>query len=171
VSEGRGFFDTLTENLLMGWDSLNYLWYARVMSYTAQSQKQLFARLGLTLSTLKDWLALMGMVLVFVSVVTLLIVLRLGYRSRRAADPVVAGYRSLERKLDRVGLARLPHEGPKTLGTRIAALRPDLSSVLNPILHDYMDLRYGTPPDRADRLRLFRKRIRQFRPESFKEKK
>ncbi|GAB6095758.1 protein-glutamine gamma-glutamyltransferase TgpA [Desulfatiferula olefinivorans] len=164
ASETRGLFDTLTKNLLMGWDSLNYLWYARVMSYTAQSQRQLFERLGISLSTLKDRLALLGMALVLAGGVTLLIVLWLALRARVPEDPVAGVYRILDRKLERVGLSRRPHEGPKTWGRRVAASRPDLAPEVTEMLHDYEALRYAQVQDRTERLRVFRKRVRRFRP-------
>jgi hypothetical protein len=68
-------------------------------------------------------------VLMLVALSLTLGILMLGsIRERRPLDPLEAEYRRFCQRLARVGLARLPSEGPMDFGRRIVAQRPDLAA-------------------------------------------
>jgi hypothetical protein len=74
--------------------------------------------------------------------------------SRRKADPIELAYRQLCRRLARRGLPRLPHEGPRTYGVRVAhssVLSAEARSAVERFLALLETARYAAPdaPSRA----------------------
>jgi hypothetical protein len=83
-------------------------------------------------------------------------------RNRRQADPALALWDKLSRRLGRRGLARLPAEGPQDYALRVAAALPSASTEMAAIAALYGRLRYGAaPPEMLDELR---RRVACFRP-------
>lgn len=153
----------LTRNLSQlryGWDALNNAWNLWVLGYNHERQKELLQRLGLLhfgwQGALTFLFSSMGMVLGAVS----LYLLR---RGRGQSDVVVRLYERYCRKLARLGLQRVPHEGPAAFASRVATARPDLATASNEISALYIALRYGGAPA-TDSLAQLRLAIDQFRP-------
>lgn len=165
---GQSFFGDLADNLVLGWDSLNYLWYSRVISYSAQSQKQLFERLGLPVGSLGDWLKIIGAALVLIAGLTLLYFMNVSIRRRRTREPVTVAYERFLRRLEKVGVRRLPFEGPETFAERACGQRPDLKLDITLITRAYVLLRYGGHGNDVTLINDLRERARHFRPQKNK---
>jgi protein-glutamine gamma-glutamyltransferase len=89
----------------------------------------------------------------------------LALRLRRLPEPAaVRLYREFCRRLERAGLARAPHEGPRDFAQRVAAERPSLAPVVAQITRLYTALRYEPASADDDLLAALRREVRAFRP-------
>jgi transglutaminase-like putative cysteine protease len=139
------------------WDALNGWWNDRVVGFNYRSQLNLLGDLGFHSPELRDagW----------VFAVTLLVWLAwVWWQVGRAPggqppDRLGHAYARLCRKLARTGLPRAPHHGPLAYAQFIVRYRPDLSSLVTPLLEQYATLRFG-PPSASDRdLRTFERAV------------
>jgi hypothetical protein len=118
-----------------------------VLGYNVERQKFVLSRLGMPQVNWQNMaLALFWISGAIVFVLTLFMLRKNGWRRRR--DPVARAYERFCRMLAKVGVARLPHEGPLAFSTRAQAARPDLARVIEQISLLYADLRYGAALDR-----------------------
>jgi protein-glutamine gamma-glutamyltransferase len=127
--------------LLQRWDAANVWWGEHVVKFDYGSQLGLLERLGIRapdarllgftfMGALCVWLAAIGW-----------------YFGRNAPlgrpDALARAYQRLCRKIAQVGGARLPHEGPLGFAAALRAQRPELASLVTPLLERYAQLRYG----------------------------
>jgi hypothetical protein len=78
------------------------------------------------------------------------------------ADPVLALYSGLHRRLRRRGLIRNPAEGPRDFALRASAELPASADTIGRVTDGYVRLRYGgrrLPPDEVKRLREALRRV------------
>ena len=140
-------------------DTLNATWNRWVLGFGQQRQRQFLSGVGLGSLGEFDLVVLMTggcLALLGLSAVASLL------RWHRERDPVVRLYGSFCRRMARVGLQRDAWEGPRTFMQRIGQQRPDLAAELTTIEQLYLRLRYGAG-SQTD-LRVFRQRVRRFRP-------
>jgi transglutaminase-like putative cysteine protease len=150
-------------SLLQRWDALNTWWNDRVLKFNYGDQLQLLQRLGFKSPSAEDLGYAFGAGLVGWM---LWIAWQLGRpTSRSRPDKLARAYRNLCRKLERVGLARRPHDGPLAFAGEIARQRPDLGPDMRSMLMRYAELRYGQP--RTDSyptdVREFERAVRQLK--------
>ncbi|WP_127478768.1 transglutaminase TgpA family protein [Sulfurivermis fontis] len=154
-----GWITRNLSRLRYGWDALNNAWNQWVLGYNHQRQKELLQRLGLLhfgwQGVVVALFGAMGLVLAAVAV----FLLRQG---RARTDAVVRLFERYCRKLARIGLRRLPHEGPADFADRVAAARPDLAEASNEVSALYVALRYGAA--RTETLSRLRDAVARFRP-------
>jgi hypothetical protein len=129
------------------WDAANAWWNDRIVKFNYESQLTILERFGFDSPGARELCtAFAAGLLVWLGWVAL----QLG-RTPRGPRPDRLGraYARLCRKLARVGLPRLPHQGPLAYAEVVAAGRPDLMERVGNLLRQYADLRYGRD-DRAD---------------------
>ncbi|MGI4849480.1 MAG: transglutaminase TgpA family protein [Janthinobacterium lividum] len=128
------------------WDALNNAWNQSVLDYTSERQRNLLQTLGLGDASPVRLTALMAAcaALVMAGLAWLLV------RSRERIDPAKRLYRSLCRRLAQRGLARQPHEGPRSYGIRLATVGEGVlpaakAQAVAEFLSLYEQLRYAAP--------------------------
>ncbi|ADC63983.1 transglutaminase TgpA family protein [Allochromatium vinosum] len=142
-------------------DTLEASWQNWVLDFSAQDQRRLMDRLGL--SAWREYgLAVLMVLAVSLTLGGILLVLM---HERTERDPLERLYARLCRRLAGIGLPRLPHEGPGDYGRRIAAARPDLAPDVGSFLALYVPARYGerSTPETLQRLSDL---LRDFKPKA-----
>ncbi|MCB1758577.1 MAG: DUF3488 domain-containing transglutaminase family protein [Gammaproteobacteria bacterium] len=155
-----GLFSDLLRRLRWGADALNASWHRWVLGYSRERQHYLMRLLGLGfLHGPKLGYAMIVITGLTVAAVAL-ILLR---RNRERPDPVLRHYRAFCRRLARLGIERVPSEGPKAFADRVIAQRPDLTASVAAISGLYIGIRYGRLDNAKNRAR-FTLLVRRFRP-------
>ena len=150
---------SLLRELYMNWDALNNGWNQWVLGYNEQRQRELLARLtGNRLS----WQDLAVALITMVSAVVLVIAFFLLRRGHAQADPLQKLYGEFLRKLERAGLTRLRHEGPRDFGRRAAHRLPAQAHAIEEITDTYIHLRYRRNLQ-PQALETFKQRIKAFK--------
>ncbi|RJG07819.1 DUF3488 domain-containing protein [Noviherbaspirillum cavernae] len=130
--------------LRQNWDAVTNAWNQWVLNYTPDKQRSLIQSLGFDSA---DWRTLTGLLAVAASIVLAIVVLPLMW-NRPQFDPVEAVYRTLCRRMARLGCARLAHEGPRAWRDRLSAsdspLAPERRAAVARFLDSYERARYGT---------------------------
>jgi transglutaminase-like putative cysteine protease len=131
-------------NLRMAWDAANTFWNDEVVQFGAAQQRWLLQMLKFE-DARWEYL-IVGLVLALVGFFLLLTAYLAWKFQPRSRDPVAHVYEQLCRKLAKLGLPRLPHEGPNDYVARVAQSRPDLAPQLVEVRTVYVSLRYGPSP-------------------------
>ena len=145
-------------NVRLAWDSLNYAWDTRVLSFDAETQRSLISGIGISdsgpISLLVRALLIAGGLLGIYAAW-----MRLRTRVRR--DRVKILYERFCGKAARLGARREPWEGPADFSARAARLLPNDSERIQEIADTYIALRYSpdTAPEVLDR---FTKEVNSF---------
>ncbi|MEW5757249.1 MAG: DUF3488 and transglutaminase-like domain-containing protein [Pseudomonadota bacterium] len=134
------------QHLGHGWDAINYHWDQWVLGYGPEKQRQLLGAFGLDDFGWKKMIALL-FALLGLCVVALAVYLLLHQTKTR--DPVQRAFQRFCRALSRRGLQRAPHEGALDFARKAAAACPELSHDIHRITQQYLALRYGRDPSRA----------------------
>jgi hypothetical protein len=132
-----------------------------VVGYNVDKQRQFLSQLGM--GSFIDWqtlaLWLVGATLAVGGAITL------GLFARdlpKRGEPSLVAWKRFCRKLDSVGLARAPHEGPLDYAGRVAAARPELEASARAITERYVAARYGAGASTRE-LRELARLVRAFR--------
>ncbi|MDY6948811.1 MAG: DUF3488 and transglutaminase-like domain-containing protein, partial [Pseudomonadota bacterium] len=128
----------------MAWDAANTFWNDQVVQFGEAQQQWLLEKFNI-----KDprWEYLgVGLVLSLLGFFGVLSVYLAWKFKPRSRDPVAYVYEQLCRKLGKLGVPRLPHEGPNDYVARAAAARPELAAQLAELQSVYVSLRYGPTP-------------------------
>lgn len=129
--------------LRQSWEAVTNAWNQRVLNYTPEKQKALVQSLGFDHV---DWRILTALMFLIGSLVTAVMVLPLVVNRPRIA-PADAAYRALCRSLERQGMPRALHEGPRAYRARLTAADSRLSNEKKAaaarFLEIYETLRYG----------------------------
>ncbi len=131
------------------WDSVNYAWDTRVLSFDAEEQLSLMSTLGLGNST-PIWL-LIRTAMVALALVGLVVgyAVWMRWSTRTAGDRVRDLYQRFCVKAARAGVQRSPAEGPRDFSARAARLLPAESQRIARITDAYVALRYSARPAAA----------------------
>jgi transglutaminase-like putative cysteine protease len=147
------------EDLRFAWDAMTTLWRERVVEFGQDEQQSLLERLGVPNP---DWRGLAILLVASLAVIIGVLAWQLRRELRsRPSDAVQKAYALFCRRLDRRGLRRQPHEGPRDFARRVRTQRPDLAGAADAIFHLYEALRYGPHADPAAVGRL-RSLVRHF---------
>jgi transglutaminase-like putative cysteine protease len=136
--------NALLTNVRLGWDAANTFWNNEVVQFGEAQQRWLLQKFNID-DPRWEYLggALVVTLLAFFGALS-------GYLAwkfkPRARDPVAHVYEQLCRKLAKLGLPRLTHEGPNDYVLRVAQARPDLAAQLAELRSVYIGLRYGPRP-------------------------
>jgi len=141
------------------WEALTHQWNVWVLGYNPERQRELMSLFGLRDT---DWRSLAAALMTTLGA---LLVALLVWSLRRHArpDPVSRAWMAFCRKLDKRGVARAPHEGPRDFSERAASRLPAAADAIQGISTLYIALRYGgaAPPEQVAELR---RRVSEFRP-------
>ncbi|GFE90920.1 transglutaminase TgpA family protein [Steroidobacter agaridevorans] len=130
--------------LRMAWDAANTFWNDQVVEFGEDQQNWL-----LELFNIENprWQYLItGMIVALIGFFAILSAYLTWKFKPRSRDPVAHVYEQLCRKLAKLGVPRLPHEGPNDYVTRAAQARPELAAQLAEVRTVYVSLRYGPMP-------------------------
>jgi hypothetical protein len=148
-------------SLLQRWDALNNWWDGRVVKFNYDDQLRLLTRLGLSAPGAQELGWAFGAGLVSWLLWIAWQVGRSGPQIR--PDRLARAYTHLCKKLDGIGVARQPHQGPLAFAAELARLRPDLRPAHSLLLR-YGELRYGRPvADAAAQAKEFERAVRRLR--------
>jgi protein-glutamine gamma-glutamyltransferase len=136
--------NALLSNVRLAWDAASTFWNNEVVQFGESQQRWLLQKLNIENG---HWEYLGGaLVLTLVGFFAALS----GYLAwefrPRARDPASQVYEQLCRKLAKLGLPRLAHEGPNDYVARVAQARPELAAQLAEVRSVYINLRYGPAP-------------------------
>jgi len=135
------------EDLRFTWDAMTTLWRERVVEFGQEDQQSLLDRLGFSNP---DWRGLAILLVASLAVIIGVLAWQLRRELRsRPSDAVQKAYALFCRRLDRRGLRRQPHEGPRDFARRVRAERPDVAAAADAIFSLYATLRYGPAADPA----------------------
>jgi transglutaminase-like putative cysteine protease len=145
--------------LELRWDAINNDWNQWVLGYNQELQISLFAGLGLGIVSWRElaW----GLVIGIGTLLGIIALITLRASGKPPGDEVQALYLKFCAKLARKGLVRRTNEGPLDFAARVQSLRPEVSSVVDPVTRLYIQLRYGARATK-ETLRQFRSLIRSF---------
>ncbi len=138
----------LLRNLRLRWDWVNNSWYRWVLAYGPELQTDLMEKFGI-----KGWgqmilvLTLLGSG--FLGALGLILIWQIGRRP--VTDPVLGIWQRFSRKLARLGLQRLPHEGPLDYRDRLLLSLPHQEAEIRQIAQRYLRLRYGQAANPSDK--------------------
>ena len=132
-------------NLRFRWEAMNHAWHQWVLGYNPERQREALARLGFGDP---DWRTLAVALAVVCGTVLLLLAATMLYaRPRRA--PAEQAWQRFCAALARLGVERLPWEGPQALAARVATSRPELAALAARAAAAYVRLRYDANPETA----------------------
>jgi protein-glutamine gamma-glutamyltransferase len=141
-------------------DATSYYWDDWVLGFGPERQREFLARLGLSRLDSRGTVALMVGLLTLVAGLFALAFL---WRNRRPErDPLARLYGRFTRRMAHLGIAPLPHEGPRSFAHRVARERPELQGAVANFTRIYEALRYGRDPD-PDLFRDLRVQLRGLR--------
>ncbi len=145
------------------WETLNMRWNVWFMGFSAQEQLELIRRLGLSVNRPGLWL--LFVLLPAGGIGLILLISYCGHRRREYAlhDEALKLYTRFLNKMTRLGLPKMPHQGPLDYARTIRTEYPALREAADEITTAYIGLRYGCAGDPADLKELGRK-VRRFAP-------
>jgi transglutaminase-like putative cysteine protease len=140
-------------------DAVNNSWDQWVLSYGPELQREVLGALGFSQPSWQD-MALMLTLLIgtpLLGIAGWLLV-----KTPVPADPVMRIYRRFCARVVRLGIRRLPGEGPLDFSRRIVTARPELLRQVNRITEAFIILRYGRPDNTTGRLAQLERLVRRF---------
>jgi hypothetical protein len=158
-----GPFAGYLKAVLLGMDTLNNQWNRTVLGYSYLRQKALLDKFGPNIGNrpglVRGFLIGVGLT----GCLALFYLYRIFGRTTLKKDRVQQIYFAFCTKLERVGLARRPSQGPLDYAEIVLAARADLRAKVLAIVKLYIQLRYGRGGD-ADDLKKFRIMVKRFNP-------
>ena len=161
---GDGPLAAVGQKLELGWDAINNQWNKWVLGYSNYSQRSLFAKIGLRTGTWTGRVQIFLLCTVLMGVLFTVLFFRVkGRRFPATTDAVQHLYLKFCQKLDRIGVARSPSQGPLDYAETAIAFRNDLKTSILDIVRLYISLRYAGN-DSKDDVRRLKVLVRQFKP-------
>ena len=143
-------------------DALRHKWDTMVLAYDLGKQAGLLRSLSGSLGDALRWRPAPIDTAVIAVLVAALAATGVLLKRGGPADPVLALYARLHRRLRRRGLIRDPAEGPRDFARRASAELPASADTIDRVTDGYVRLRYGgrrLPPDEVKRLREALRRV------------
>jgi len=134
-----------------------------VLGYSNNMQKTLFSKIGIKNGT---WAGLAKAIILsigLIGVISILYFFRFAAKFYEKTDAVQHIYLKFCDKLDRIGLARTPSQGPLAFTGMVIAIRNDLKTSVRDIVNLYISLRYAGTGNKDDLKRL-KVLVRHFDP-------
>lgn len=136
--------NALFSKLRLAWDAANTFWNDQVVQFGEAQQRWLLNKLNVD-DARWEYLGL-ALVLALIGFFGVLSAYLAWKFKPRARDPVSDVYEQLCRKLGKLGIPRLPYEGPNDYVSRVAQAKPELAAKLAEVRTIYVGLRYGPTP-------------------------
>ena len=121
------------------WDAINNKWNQWVISYGPNNQRMFFERLGFANVS---WLGLALVAFTLVAVLVLCFAYSILYVKPKHTDVAVRLYQQFCKKLARIGIVRMAHEGPVDFAQRANKVRVDLAQQISRVTAAYVAVRY-----------------------------
>jgi len=142
----------------LAWQTLNYEWDTRVLSFDGEAQESFLAGIGVShrgpISLIVEAsviaLGLLGAYLLWMQT-----------RARAGTNKVKVLYERFCLKTARLGAPRHPSEGPRDYARRAAQLLPNESTAIRRISENYIAIRYSPKPSHL-LFQSFAKDVRAF---------
>jgi protein-glutamine gamma-glutamyltransferase len=135
-------------------------WNQWVLGYDMERQFAFLTRLGMEDITWQRMaFNMLAGIFLLVGIFTLILLRRLIVKQH---DMVQATWLKACRKLAKVGLPRLAHEGAQDYANRVSRTRPDLAQGIQDIATRYTALRYKSE-SKSDSLNDFKKSVKAFK--------
>ncbi|GAA0719915.1 DUF3488 and transglutaminase-like domain-containing protein [Dokdonella soli] len=142
-------------------DFANRLWTEGIIGFDALRQKGLLTPFGVTDANPGDLLLMLSAALGIAMLIAA--AWAMWGSPRRHGDALDQAWARLGTRLARAGIAPLPSEGPFDLRQRAHAAAPALSAMLDPLIEDYVSLRYGIGEPAPERIAAFTVAVRKLR--------
>jgi transglutaminase-like putative cysteine protease len=142
-------------------DFANRLWTESIIRFDALRQKGILTPFGMAEANQGDLLLVLSGVLGVLMLIATIWAMRAGPRAR--GDALDQAWSRLGQRLGRGGFSVPPNEGPLDLLRRAHAVSPALGSALDPLVGEYVELRYGIEQDASGRIAAFVRAARRFR--------
>jgi transglutaminase-like putative cysteine protease len=136
--------DGILTKLRFDWGAINNAWNQWVLDYNTDKQKSFVESFGFGDV---DWRMLIALMACLGVVVTAIMSVPLLLRKQKR-DPIQTAYDTLCKRMEKRGLARELHEGPRDYGMRLAAtaaLSAERKAAVGRFLNLYQAIRYGAP--------------------------
>ncbi len=143
-------------------DVINRWWGQTVMGFDTITQARLFRPFGIDHASAQI-LGIALAVVVFLALGAGALLASLRPRGK-PLDALARAQLRLQRRLARLGLVRGSSEGPRDFYLRTAAALPGQALALQELASEYLALRYRCCEPPPERIRVFVRRVRQFRP-------
>ncbi|MGD8285448.1 MAG: DUF3488 and transglutaminase-like domain-containing protein [Desulfobacterales bacterium] len=158
-----GPFSKYWINLRLGWDAIHNQWNRWVLGFSNYKQKRFFNKIGVDAETRSGFVKVGSLSLTLLGFITLMYFKGIFKRSKTKADSLQQAYLDFCEKLERIGLVRLPYQGPIDYVNMVLEVRHDLKRRVLEIIHLYVRLRYANRGSRED-LKTLKKLVKQFKP-------
>ncbi|MGB1801228.1 MAG: DUF4129 domain-containing transglutaminase family protein, partial [Gammaproteobacteria bacterium] len=120
-------------------DMVNYQWAQWVLGYGPEKQKQFIKHLGIEAF---NWVKLTFYLLVSLGIIVAAIFLYIFLKTPTSREPAKKYYDIFCKKMARVGIKKMAHEGPADFAERISTTRNDLEPETKKITDLYILIRY-----------------------------
>ena len=149
ASTQRRLLNTIARNPVLNrmrltWQSLNYEWETRIVSYDADAQESVFAAL---ISQSGGILRLLARIVGAAAAIAAIYLCWKRLRRVTRRNRVTDLYQRYCQKAADLGAARQPWEGPADFSRRAARLIPQHADLIEAITRDYVALRYAPEPE------------------------
>jgi transglutaminase-like putative cysteine protease len=134
-------------------------WTEGVLRFDALRQRSTLTPFGFADANPGDLLLLLSCVLAFAMLVATAWAMH--GSARRDGDALDRAWNRLRRQLVRAGLPMRAQEGPLDLRERVRAAAPSLCRALDPLIEDYIGLRYAVAAPAPERVAAFAVRVRR----------
>jgi hypothetical protein len=133
----------LFTKIRLAWDSVNYAWDTRVLSFDAEEQQSFLTGIGINDP---NPLMLLGRIVMMAAALLGIYGAWMRLHARSPGDRVKALYERFCRKAARLGAQRRLCEGPLDFSSRAADMLPEQSNRIRNISDTYIALRYSREP-------------------------
>ena len=151
---------TLLRDLRNRLDVMNRLWTEGIIRFDHLRQHGLLTPFGVADADPGDLMVALAIAIALVLVAATLWAIRAA--PRRRGDALDQGWHKLRARLARSGIESPPSEGPLDLLARVRRYAPASARGFEPLVRDYIALRYGGETD-PERTRGFLRSVRNFR--------
>jgi len=163
---------TLPENRFIGalwkktaylFDYVNHAWNSFVIGYTYSKQKSFFESIGINPGKVTG-----SLFIVFIMLSSSIVLFIVSWRMRlfdpvKKTDPVAWAWTSFCHKMAKAGITRDYNEGPQEFMDRINTFRPDLKNTVEPLIRQYIFLRYARTSSEKVNISEFMGMVKRFK--------
>ncbi len=144
---GKNTLARLSHSVRQAWETLNMRWNMWFMGFSAQEQLNLLSRLGISVGRHGLWLLFIFLPTSAIGLTLLLLHIRNRKATSDAQDAALRLYTRFLNKMARLGLPKMPYQGPLDYADTVMTEYPALKDEVTEITSAYIDLRYGCAGD------------------------
>lgn len=164
-----GLIASYWQALQYGWEAVNLQWDTWFSGYSFFEQKAILAKIGVDTLNRLSQMKILATATVIIVLAAFALFMRQLLQSGAPQNPVQRNYLRFCAKMERLGVSRLPAEGPQDYARRLIASREklksnskrDLTIPINAITDRYVQLRYGGAPCDKETIRAFETMVKR----------